>query len=41
VLTHPAEAEEMGRRGQSAVVKQFNWDSEAKKLVQLYSSLKN
>jgi glycosyltransferase involved in cell wall biosynthesis len=41
VLTHPVEAEEMGRRGQAAVVDQFNWDSEAKKLVQLYSSLKN
>jgi glycosyltransferase involved in cell wall biosynthesis len=41
LLTHPAEAEEMGRRGQAAVVQQFNWDGEAKKLVHLYSTLKN
>jgi len=40
VLTHPREAEEMGRRGQAAVLKQFNWDSEAEKLVQLYWALK-
>jgi|HubBroStandDraft_1064217.scaffolds.fasta_scaffold06007_2 glycosyltransferase involved in cell wall biosynthesis len=41
VLTHPREAEEMGRRGQAAVLKQFNWDTEAEKLVHLYSTLKN
>ncbi len=41
VLTHPREAEEMGRRGQAAVLKQFNWDSEAEKLVQLYWALVN
>lgn len=41
LLTHPKEAEEMGRRGQAAVLKQFNWDTEAEKLVQLYSTLRN
>ena len=41
VLTHPREAEEMGRRGQAAVLKQFNWDSEAEKLLQLYRALRN
>jgi len=41
VLTHPKEAEEMGRRGQAAVLEHFNWDTEAEKLVQLYCSLKN
>jgi glycosyltransferase involved in cell wall biosynthesis len=41
VLTHPQEAEEMGRRGQSAVLEQFNWDSEAEKLIQLYGVLNN
>jgi len=37
--THPQEAEEMGRRGQAAVLERFNWDSEAEKLVQLYRAL--
>lgn len=41
VLTHPREAEEMGRRGQAAVLQQFNWDSEAEKLIQLYGVLNN
>lgn len=39
VLTHPREAEEMGRRGQAAVLHHYNWDSEAEKLVNLYSGL--
>jgi glycosyltransferase involved in cell wall biosynthesis len=39
VLTHPAEAEQMGRRGQAAVLKRYNWDTEASKLVNLYSGL--
>ncbi|HET8924043.1 MAG TPA: glycosyltransferase family 4 protein [Candidatus Acidoferrum sp.] len=39
VLTHPKEAEEMGRRGQSAVLERYNWDIEAKKLVEFYAGL--
>jgi glycosyltransferase involved in cell wall biosynthesis len=39
VMTHPQEAEQMGRRGQASVLKRFNWDSEAEKLVQLYKTL--
>jgi glycosyltransferase involved in cell wall biosynthesis len=39
VLTHQREAEEMGRRGQAAVVKHFNWDTEAERLIQLYETL--
>jgi len=39
VLTHPAEAEEMGKRGQAAVLKQYNWETESKKLVNLYFTL--
>jgi glycosyltransferase involved in cell wall biosynthesis len=39
LLTHPEEAEEMGRRGQTAIAKQFNWNTQASKLVDLYSSL--
>ncbi|MBZ5501188.1 MAG: glycosyltransferase family 4 protein [Acidobacteriia bacterium] len=41
ILSHPKEAEEMGRRGQAAVLEQFNWDSEAEKLVRLYREFKN
>jgi glycosyltransferase involved in cell wall biosynthesis len=41
VLTHPREAEEMGRRGQAAVLQNFNWDTEAEKLIQLYRSINN
>jgi hypothetical protein len=29
----------MGRRGQASVLRRFNWDSEAEKLVQLYRAL--
>jgi glycosyltransferase involved in cell wall biosynthesis len=39
VLTHPEEAEQMGRLGQAAVLTSFNWDSEATKLVTLYQQL--
>jgi glycosyltransferase involved in cell wall biosynthesis len=41
VLTHPREAEEMGRRGQAAVLQNFNWDSEGEKLIQLYRAIHN
>jgi hypothetical protein len=39
LLTHPLEAEEMGRRGQVAVIDQFNWNTQAGKLVSLYQDL--
>jgi glycosyltransferase involved in cell wall biosynthesis len=39
ILANPAEAEDMGLRGQLAVLDQYNWDTEAKKLVDLYLSL--
>jgi len=39
LLTNPAEAEKMGRRGQAAVAEQFNWNTQASKLVNLYSTL--
>jgi len=39
VLTHPEEAEEMGRRGHEAVVAKYNWASEERKLIQLYRTL--
>jgi len=39
VLTHPAEAEEIGRRGQAAVLERFNWHSESEKLITLYREI--
>jgi glycosyltransferase involved in cell wall biosynthesis len=39
ILSNPAQAEEMGRRGREAVLKNYNWDGQAQKLVQLYTDL--
>jgi glycosyltransferase involved in cell wall biosynthesis len=39
ILEHPAEAEEMGKRGRSAVERVYNWDSEAAKLKDMYKKL--
>jgi glycosyltransferase involved in cell wall biosynthesis len=39
VLTHPEEAEQMGRRGREAVNRTFNWASEEDKLLALYAAL--
>lgn len=41
LLTHPKEAEEMGRRGQAAVIDHLNWNTQLPKLVRLYSELAN
>ena len=37
VLTHPVEAEQMGRRGRQAVQEQYNWANEEKKLLRFYN----
>jgi glycosyltransferase involved in cell wall biosynthesis len=39
ILTHPREAEEMGRRGQDAVRDRYNWETQVDKLVSLYAGL--
>jgi len=36
ILRNPAQAEEMGRRGVSAVKERYNWDHEARTLLQCY-----
>jgi glycosyltransferase involved in cell wall biosynthesis len=38
VLTHPEEAEAMGRRGREAVATTYNWPAEEKKLLEIYSN---
>jgi glycosyltransferase involved in cell wall biosynthesis len=39
LMDHPAEAAEMGRRGREAVIREFNWEREAIKLLRLYEEL--
>lgn len=39
VFEHPAEAEEMGRRGAAAVRARYNWDIEKIELLELYARL--
>lgn len=39
LLDNPAEAEEMGKAGHRAVISQYNWTVEEKKLLKLYSDL--
>jgi glycosyltransferase involved in cell wall biosynthesis len=39
LVTHPAEAEQMGRNGQKAVQHKFNWSIEEQKLYSLYQLL--
>ena len=39
ILDHPAEAEAMGQRGRQAVLREYNWDAEAIKLIDLYNKL--
>ena len=36
LLSHKNEAQEMGRNGREAVEKEFNWNIEREKLLQLY-----
>lgn len=39
LVTHPAEAEQMGRNGQKAVHEKYNWDIEEAKLLEFYNNL--
>lgn len=39
LLTHPKDAEEMGKRGREAVATKYNWAQEEKKLVGVYNDL--
>jgi hypothetical protein len=38
-LEHPIEAEEMGKRGREAVLREYNWQHEAGVLKTTYSDL--
>ena len=39
LLENPTEAEVMGRSGREAVLRYYNWDREAKNLLELYEKL--
>lgn len=39
LVTHPAEAEQMGRNGQKAVEQKYNWTVEERKLLTFYNGL--
>lgn len=39
LVTHPAEAEQMGRNGQKAVHERYNWGIEEAKLLEFYNNL--
>ena len=39
IVTHPAEAQQMGKNGLRAVKERYNWDIEEKKLLALYEQL--
>lgn len=39
LMTHPVEAEQMGRRGRAAAEKYFNWKSEEQTLLGLYHAI--
>jgi hypothetical protein len=41
LLTHPQEAEEMGRRGFESIVERYNWAKEEETLLRFYSKLLN
>lgn len=41
LITHPEEAEKMGRNGQRAVQKKYNWNIEGQKLLNFYQTLIN
>ena len=39
LLNNPSEAQEMGRRGHEAIMSQYNWKNEERKLLGLYDEL--
>jgi glycosyltransferase involved in cell wall biosynthesis len=41
LITQPAAAEEMGRKGRKAIEQYYNWETQVPKLVELYEKLLN
>lgn len=41
IITHPVEAQKMGQNGKNAVLEQYNWGIEEKKLFDVYNKILN
>ena len=41
ILEHPEEAEEMGKRGREAVLSNYNWGSQAERMLAFYDQITN
>ena len=39
LIEHPEEARKMGENGRRAVIRKYNWETEGKKLLELYAAL--
>jgi len=39
LIEHPNEARKMGENGRKAVVVKYNWETESKKLIDVYENL--
>jgi glycosyltransferase involved in cell wall biosynthesis len=39
LIEHPEEARKMGQNGQKAVMEKYNWETESRKLIELYENL--
>ena len=39
IVDHPAEAEQMGKNGRTAVKERYNWEIEEKKLLSIFHNL--
>ena len=39
MIEHPAEAQEMGRKGRTAILDKYSWTKEEQKLLDLYKTL--
>jgi glycosyltransferase involved in cell wall biosynthesis len=41
ILSHPNEAEQMGKKGKEAIERHYNWNAESMKLLYLYQNIKS
>ena len=39
IITHPKEAETMGKNGKKAILERYNWENEERKLLQVYKNI--
>ena len=39
ILDNPTQAKKMGEKGRNAVIKRFNWNNEAQRMLSVYEKL--